>query len=755
MPFGSPRLVHWLTTIVPDALLVTWLALLPKAYFWRLETSRPADQMTIVEGDFTQEYFPVLVTAARALNDGALPLWNPLSNGGQPLLADPQAALLYPPTWLALTGLRGFDGDSLRVMEQLVLLHFALAGVFSYAMGRVLLGSRLAGCVCAVTFTYSGYLTSYPVQQLPILRTVTWFPLQVLCLWLAMERRSVFWAVAGGIAFGIAVLAGHPQTAFLEAVGLALVALVWAFQRAPAGRRGMVRGPFVLGVMLLIGFGVSAAQWVPTYEFTRQSTRPGVGFDFLSSGFSLWEIPLDIVAPRVLGGLPPYSGVLPLLLALSCLWVRRHALAGIASALMVAGLLLSLGGHTFLYPALYMLVPGFDLFRNQERSIFLYTLGVALLAGAGGSLVYGRLTHPERARLRNVTRRGEVLLVGLGGLGVAAYVWQLPAEVSGVGAQRWRDIVHWLFFAVLILSLGLSLLMARTRIPRIRVALPGLLVGLIVLDLFTVSWETQLQRRRPNEVFQPSDIVRRLQAETILTRVDNRGVLNGNHGLVYAIPTVTQSFALHLERVETAAARLPRERFYDLLNVRFVATREQQPTFGSPIVREQFGDSTNLLYEREPWGAAYIAPEAVAAHTAEQALEAVARPEFDPRRVAVIEVAAGESLSRGGSGEVVAYDRQWNRVAVDATAPTGGYLVLSEMWFPGWRAAVDGAPAPVLRANSLLRAVWLPPGEHRVVMTFEPESVRVGVIVSVMTALILAICLLFQRVLIHLSNSIR
>lgn len=725
-----------------DAGAIILLALLPLLYFWRLFAANPADQMTIVEGDFGQEYFPVLLTAARSLQAGELPLWNPYSNGGQPLLADPQAALLYPATWLALLGIRGFDGDSFLALERLIPLHFALAGVFTYFLGRVLTGSRLGALVAALTFTYSGFLTSFPVQQLPILRSVTWFPLQVLGLWLALERRRPSWALLAGVALGLAMLAGHPQTVFLEAMGLGLVALVWSYQRVAAGGwRAVAWALGALGLLAVVGVGVSAAQWLPTLEFMRLSGRPDAGYDFLSAGFTLWELPMDLLAPRMLGGLPPYVGVLPLVLATVALALRRSPMHGVAVVLALFGLLLSLGGHSFLYPALYRLVPGFDLFRHQERAIFLFSLAMALLAGSGATVLYGRLTGPNLRRLARLSRWAGVWLVGALALGGALYVGQLSAEVSNQGVQRWRELVHWYFFYLFVLCASLSLVVVRVRVRAIRPALPLLVLVVIGFDLFTVSWQTNLAARHPDDVYRASEIVRRAQSEAGLARVVDQGVLNGNHGLVYGIPTITESFVLHLRRFEDASKRLPQSKLFDLLGVRYVVTREAKPEYGSVLLKEQFRDITNLLYLRDAEApSAYIVAEAVPARTPAEALDAVANDGFDLRSRVVIERADRQALPSGGPGSVRSLQRDWNHVRLEAQVPAGGYLVLSEVAYPGWRAEVDGMEQPIMDADYLLRALWLPPGDHQVVLRFEAPSARLGLAVTLASLVALLAC---------------
>ena len=65
--------------------------------------------------------------------------------------------------------------------------------------------------------------------------------------------------------------------------------------------------------------------------------------------------------------------------------------------------------------------------------------------------------------------------------------------------------------------------------------------------------------------------------------------------------------------------------------------------------------------------------------------------------------------------------------------PITAYVVLSDVFYPGWTATIDAQPAPVYPANFAFRAVLMPPGEHRVTLTFEPVTWRVGVAISALT----------------------
>ena len=72
-----------------------------------------------------------------------------------------------------------------------------------------------------------------------------------------------------------------------------------------------------------------------------------------------------------------------------------------------------------------------------------------------------------------------------------------------------------------------------------------------------------------------------------------------------------------------------------------------------------------------------------------------------------------------------------DRVEIVSDRPEPSYLVLTDVWFPGWKCTVDGRPTEIFRANFLFRAIAMPAGKHDIVFTFEPKSYRVGEIVSI------------------------
>ena len=137
----------------------------------------------------------------------------------------------------------------------------------------------------------------------------------------------------------------------------------------------------------------------------------------------------------------------------------------------------------------------------------------------------------------------------------------------------------------------------------------------------------------------------------------------------------------------------------------------------------------------------------------EKLLDYLIGKNFDPRKVVLLEKAEVESElsdvtamnSKGESSAIItSYRPDHINLLTDSSEP--GYLFLSEVFYPGWKASVDGKPIPVLRGNYLFRVVKVPKGKHQVDFVFDPLSIKIGVGVTVFTLLlVLAISLYYRR----------
>ncbi|MGH9826620.1 MAG: YfhO family protein, partial [Blastocatellia bacterium] len=171
--------------------------------------------------------------------------------------------------------------------------------------------------------------------------------------------------------------------------------------------------------------------------------------------------------------------------------------------------------------------------------------------------------------------------------------------------------------------------------------------------------------------------------------------------------------------------------FFDLLNVRYVITHESAPPpAGARLLKSAEGVS---VYENDAaMPRAFIAPRITIAENQETAFRMMKAANFDPKKTVVLverEPSAGlRSESGDGTAQVVESKR--NSVTIDTDSATGGVLVLSDNYYPGWTAYVDERKTGIYRADLTMRAVEIPAGRHKVRFVFAPQSLRVAMYVS-------------------------
>jgi hypothetical protein len=430
-----------------------------------------------------------------------------------------------------------------------------------------------------------------------------------------------------------------------------------------------------------------------------------------------------------------YVGILPLLLALLALKLR-HRLNPFLFVLGLGALLLAFGEYGALHRLFYRFVPLFQSARAPARAGFLFTVAAAALAGLMVTALQSS-DREERTRLLSPLRYSLVLTVaGIGSAlvvaGFAAFAW---GRESNPAAGRLYHLANQAAVFVLFFLLSAVLLKVRRSDAFPRVLFLLLALGLVVLDLWTFG----------GRAVEPVDVEEsgywRIVAQAVddpqATRVLPWGLndIEHNGGMPFGLRSVFGYDPLVLQRYEEFITSVPdpRARTYDLLNAGYLVTTSQQDFPDAPesprLVLEQSGV---WVYERP--GAlppVWVAPQVEVLDDA-GILARINEPDFDPRAVALVELPL--ACAGDGTGEVESVRREGNRVEAQVQGG-GGLVVFSEVHYPGWRAKVDGRPAPLVRADYVLRAVCVPAGEHRVVLVYDPPLPKIGLAITGLTLL--------------------
>lgn len=721
--------------LIADVVVVLFLLALCLTFFWQLLIPEDSpNRRWLAAGDFTDQFYAFRHFQADELWSGRLPLWNPHTFSGSPFLADIQSAVFYP-IGLLIILLFGKGGLPLFAVELEVIVHFFLASLFVFFLVKRLTGSRLAGLASGIIYAYGSYLTSYPKLQMAILEGQVWVPLALLAVHVAAEkekqgkrRRASIWLALGGAALGLTALAGHGQT-FLLAGYTVMAYLVFAFFPSwwASDRRRKVSLIGQVLILPLVALGLAAVQLMPSIEYTMLSARTQLSLNKAGGGFMYSDL-LALILPglRVI-----YVGILPLVLAILALVLKRKRETTFWGITALLALLLSLGRRGALYTLFYIFVPGFDMFQGQERALQVFCLAMAILAGYGLAFLDGPMAHDVKRRYARFCKVLVGATVGALALALLAYWGEVnfsSPESGEVNGLLERSVL-------LLILLGLSTMVLRWRLGhKLRGWKLGILVvPIIVLDLFTLNYGHDLQRAKARDRFEVTPLVRYLQEQPAPFRVWDDLLLPGNFGNVWGLEQTWGISPLFLKRYEDFVHVLPEERARQLLNVHYVTTWKEELHDGQAI--DEYSDPGEGFYLHrvtEPGLANWFTYSAEVMPDDGMARQRLADPEFDPQQAVILADEPPVALPGTGSGTVRIVERQPDRLALEVDSDSDGILVLSEIYYPGWQATVDGQKTSILRANTILRALPIEAGSHSVEMVFRPASVYAGLALSLL-----------------------
>ncbi|MBI4320345.1 MAG: YfhO family protein [Chloroflexi bacterium] len=725
-----------------DLLAVVGLGLMPLLFFWRLLTPNPADVAIIRPGDFTDVHYPFRSFVTRELIDGRLSLWNPFVLSGHSSLGDVQFALFYPVN-LALSYLLGRDGLSLLDLELHVVLHFSLAGIFTYLFAKRVLRSRAAALTSALVFAYGGYLTSFPVQQINLLETSAWLPLILLLLDKGLDERQPGYVALAGVSLALAALVGHPQTLLYVLAASVLYGLYKAWGQRSQGARRYLAVP----LFVALGLGLSSIQLVPAYEHLGLTTRAEVSYRFTSTGFELKEL-VGLLLPGEWGGTPLYVGVLPLFLSgFAIVRARGGGPRVFWAALALIGLLVSFGGNTFLHSLLYLAAPGLRSFRQHERTVLLFALALAMLSGYG----LKDLAECARADVRQAVAsycrglRWLVLMMIL----VSLVFLYAGATVRDATQATAAALTNRAFFALLFVALSAGLVhlyMAHSNAGNL-LAIAAL--ALIGLDLFSTNWQNNLQDGRPDVLFPVPKAVGLFRTDlSEPVRVASEGLLpgNGNAGSLFALQDVVGNTPLQIERYAVFERNIEEWQRWQLLNVKYVMTKRELKDGRFRLLDSDKGVNTYEILPEHRLPRAYVVHRVVVAESDGQSLQLLKG--IDLRREAVLRrppgLALPDAVTTPSTARITKFEP--GRIVLDADLRENGVLILSEIDHPGWQAYVDRQPETILQANYLLRGLPLVKGAHVVELLYDPPSLKLGVLLTILsTVATLALLAFFLR----------
>jgi hypothetical protein len=539
-----------------------------------------------------------------------------------------------------------------------------------------------------------------------------------------------------------------------------------------------VKTLLLVGTSLVLAIGIGAMQLLPTGEYLLQSQRSvAVDYEFaMSYSFWPWRF-LSFIAPDLFGN-PVigdywgyanywedaiYIGLIPFVLAIAALLTRgkkvqnrtmiNSRFVGFLFILLLVSFTIALGRNTPIFPWLYRNLPTFDMFqaptrisilgifsltilsaigadswhRPQGKHLYWLRLGVmaaaAITVGAGIALLVSRsLSWGIRPSFIRATA-----MLGFWGVGLGFLALKAPQkDIMGAANLNWG----WWQWAV-ILWVGLDLIVAGWGLN------PG-----VDLNVYSEPSPTEEQVSGlldGGRMYLPAEDEKLLKFERFL-RFDTFQPFSGEEGwqslratllpnvtILDSIPSANNfdpllpgRYSAWIEIMEEVDSDT-KDQMLNLMNVTVVENIDLSEPYG---VRFDSRDA----YPRIRWVACGLLVE-----NGDQALEKVTQNQVDFVNEVILEVE--DASAEPFCSEYIATEINMNisgpsKLLLEVATPNPGYIVMADVWYPGWRAFVDGEPTPILHANYLFRAVALPSGEHEVIIAYQPKGFYWGAVIS-------------------------
>ncbi|MDX1501005.1 MAG: hypothetical protein R3325_01495 [Thermoanaerobaculia bacterium] len=757
---------------------LTWFVLPTAALLTARVAPLVSGLRTLVLRDVLHVHYPMKWTQAQAFLDGRLPLVDPARFGGQALLGNPNATVLYPDSLLLLLA------PPLWVLNARFWIHLLVAPAAAWWLGRAWGLGRRASWAVAVTYAASGFFLSNLNLHNLVAGAALTPALVAASLRLGETSRRGPLLAAAALLWSLLLLAGDPMTAAVALLLAATAPLVrWGWRRG--------RGWLARGVAFALGTGVATPQIVEFLRILPQSYRGYWRFSEEAATVASfnpvtafeWLVPMAFGRPDLTfwgaryfaGESPLYFSLAPGALALALVLVAgrprsRAALWGWGAVLL--GLFVALGRYNPVVAGLMPTVGG-GLLRFPIKVWPLVAVGGALLCGLG----FERLLGGRGRRAAGVALG--LLALFYAGLwtvlqldpGAALLGRVLPPGASAGLTEQVR--LQWSGVSLISLAVLALLALLLARASRSSAA-AGLALAvhlgaqLLLLAPLLPTDDAAFYRAPPpaaqwlpdgavvvqgdaEELFGPPETPRFPDPRVLWLTRQTWGRLEpwaairwGKRAELDLSPEGLDTFVARA--TAQAMERLPdpeRVRLLRAVGVEYLLLgRELSPPAAAEVeelgtVPVGLGRSQRLYRIADGAREVWLAPEVVWAEHLNAALARLTAAGFDPAATAVLAGRGEPSAAAAGEVEVIRDGPE--RLEATVRSPGGGALVTRRAFLPIYRARIDGRPARPLVANLYRLALPVPPGEHRVELAVDRRPLAASLTASALALLALAL----------------
>lgn len=643
-------------------------------------------------------------------------------------------------------------------------IHYIIAGFGIFWLLHNRRVNWAIALLCGILFTYNHAMVVFAdVGHGSKVMTIAYLPWILFFTIRLFERPRVLWAIWFAFFFGWQLRAQHVQIVYY---GIMMMGLYVIFAYLTGGKEEIkknIKATALLFTSGLIGLAFAAPVYLQILEYNPFIIRGGGG-----AGSAAWDYatqwsfhPLEsltYIFPSFFGfgretywgympftDMPLYWGGLVLLFAPWAVVLKRDRLTWFLIVLAAAAWIVSFGRFLpILYWPLYEFLPYFEKFRVPSLIQVLVLLPAVLLAGRGLQGIFERISNADKNAMtlgRRMLRIGViiavscvVLLILQAALRQSWLGWILSRQprLQVQGAQMALglltvDMVRLLILGAL--TFGTVFLVINKKYSYLVLVIPIVLY----LAFETFSFDKKVIRpATPQSTVEhylaSDDVVKFLQQDNTPFRIHNlTGGRHPNWYMPHHLESIHGYSATKMKIYQEAidSLGLGNPNLLKLMNVRyFISDRP----ISHPDLEEVFAGQRERVYRyKQELPRAFLVNRAVQAASESEVFNLYRQGEFNFGQTAVLEEPLSSPLEPEATGSVTWVSRAPDKMVMEVETSGRQLLFLSEVYYPsGWKATVDGADTPILKCNFMFRGVEVPAGNHRIELSFAPQSLGRG-----------------------------
>lgn len=710
-----------------------------------------------IAADVVRQLYPWKTLAIDIFKNWQVPLWNPYNFSGTPLLANLQSAVFYPVNILF------FLFQYQIAWNIYILLQPILAYIGIYLFVRSLRLSRYAAAFSGIAFAFMGYFSVW-FEWGVIGHTAAWLPFALFGIQKYVAAQQQKYLLITSISLSLSLLAGHAQTAVYVII---IVVSYYVFSCIQKGFG--IKKLLFCAWFLILALGLSAIQLLPSLELFSLSARDSFQSLELFHHFQLeWQYLVTLLAPDFFGNpavgnawgrdyseFIVYIGIVPLVF--SCIGLKeffKNQNIRFFSILSLVALLFAL--PTFFSELLVLFHIPVLSSGSPARALFIVQFGLVMLSGYGVDAVF----------YKENSKKHIVLLLGC----LYLFLWVLILAV--ISFFHNQALVNHFLIAERNFILP-SILFVITAVSIYAVIYKNKLKFIISVFLFfLMSLEYQYFMYKyspfsPLTYFFPQHIlIQFLQNNTPPFRIMGRESTRLEANLstewrifspegydplyirrfgefVYGMGSKTQQDIprsdVLIENINTKNDNSRQEFLANLLGVKYFVTKNDSLPLDYYQLRWQIRWQKNSwqVYENKkvfPRAAVFYKVAVEKNPTA--LLSRLLKKDFPYRSILLLEEEPPlfTQISKKESTPVTITNYTPNEVILHVDVQKEGMLFLSDIFYPGWNAFVDGKKTKVYRADYSFRAISVTKGAHTIVFRYQPLSFMLGTMITFLSS---------------------